>query len=295
MSALGTIGGGPALLDVTPINKPANVRIGGLRDGDMQFTSFWDYSDAVSAPGFPLTTVPVTNTTGAPVFVDLSSGTVTEVYINSVSAGTTDGYYLLPAGGTISVTYTGSPTWTWTAQGAAHNILSSLPTSDTIASYFRGTTLLNPCASIHGKQLNYDPTRDASGNLTLAVEVQAAAYGLEWGVMLTPGLRNDTAATAGAYVDDNGAGTAFGAQAYLQLIEIGGTSVDVSITHCATSGGSYASLIDFGALTGPGAVRMAVSNTTTVNRYLKVVTTGTFTYALFAVHWTRNPVAGIVF
>jgi hypothetical protein len=296
VSAISQLSGGPALLDVTPINASANVRIGGLRTGDLQFTTFFEYSNGpASAPSFPLTTVPVTSTYYVPVLVVISGGTVTNVAVNGSNVGSGDGAYLLPALGTIAVTYTGSPSWTWSTQGTEHDALSPLPVSDAIASYFRGTALLNPCASILGRQLNYDPTRDSTGNLTMAVEVQSDGYGLEWGVQLTAGLRTDTTATTGSYVDDNGAASSFGAQAYMQLIEFAGTSVDVKIEHCTTSGGSYSSLIDFGAQTGIGAWRQPVSNTTTVDRYLKVVTSGTFEYATFAVHWTRNAVAGVSF
>lgn len=287
IASVDKISGGPALLDVTPINVSANVRIGGRRDGDLQFTSFFEYSGpAGSAPAFPLTTVPYVSTFYVPVLVTISGGTVTNVSVNSSTVGTGDGSYLLPALGTITVTYTGSPTWTWTTQGTEHDALSSLPRTDTIASYFRGTTLLNPTASVNGVQLNYDPTRDATGNLTLKVEVQSDKYGLEWGKMLTAGLRTDTTGTTGTFVDDNGAGTALGAQAYLQLVEFAGTSIDVKIEHCTTSGGTYASLIDFGSQTAVGAVRGAATGT--VNRYLEVITSGTFTYARLAVAWTRN-------
>jgi hypothetical protein len=48
-------------------------------------------------------------------------------------------------------------------------------------------------------------------------------------------------------------------------------------------------------MTSIGAQRLAVSNTTTVNQYLKIATTGTFTLATFAVALMRNPVAGVVF
>ena len=290
VASVDKISGGPALLDVTPVSASAHVRIGGLRDGDMQFTSFFEYSgSAGSAPSFPLTTVPYTSAFLVPVLVTITGGTVTNVAVNGNNVLSGDGTCLLPPLGTITVTYTGSPSWTWTTQGTEHDALAPLPTADTIASYFRGTTLLNPTACINGKQLNYDPTRDNTGNLTLKVEVQANGYGLEWGKMLTAGLRTDTTGTAGTYADDNGAGTTFGAQAYLQLVEFAGTSVDVKIEHCTTSGGSYASLIDFGSLTGPGAVRGAATGT--VNRYLEVVTSGTFTYATFAVAWTRNQAA----
>jgi len=40
--SLGAIGGGHALLDVTPINVSAVERIGGQRDGRMEFVSFFD-------------------------------------------------------------------------------------------------------------------------------------------------------------------------------------------------------------------------------------------------------------
>lgn len=217
VSSVDTLTGGPALIDVTAIKQSANSRIGGLRDGDWQFTSFFN-----------------------------------------------------------------------AAAGAEHPILSTLPTGDTIATYFRGTVLQSPAASIRGKQLNYDPTRDNTGNLTLKVEVQSDQYGMEWGEQLTAGLRTDTTATTGAAVTDT-AGTTFGAQAYLQLVAFTGTSVDVSVTHATTSGGTYTSLLDFGSLTAIGTARATASGT--VDQYLKVATTGTFTVATFAVCFVRNPVA----
>ena len=172
------------------------------------------------------------------------------------------------------------------AAGQEHAILSTLPKADTIASYFRGTTLLNPTFCINGKEINYDPTRDASGNLTFKVEVQANSYAGEWGVQLTPGLRTDTSATVGSFTSDTGAASTNGAQAYLQLVAFTGTSVDVTITHATTSGGSYSTVIDFGAQTAVGAFRGTAAGT--VNQFLKVVTAGTFTNAVFAVSWIRN-------
>ena len=121
------------------------------------------------------------------------------------------------------------------------------------------------------------------------MEVQANGYGLEWGKQLTAGLRTDTTATTSSSIDDNGAGTTNGAQAYLQLVSFTGTSVDVTITHCTTSGGSYTTLIDFSSQTGIGSWRQTATGT--VNRYLKVVTAGTFSNAVFAVVFMRNPVA----
>jgi hypothetical protein len=169
--------------------------------------------------------------------------------------------------------------------GQEHPILSTLPRTDTIATYFRGTTVGNPALSCNGVQLNYDPTRDNTGNLTLQVQVMGDKYGIEWGQMLTAGPRTDTTGTVGAAYD-SGQAWANGAQAYLQILSFTGTSVDVAITSATTSGGSYTSVIDFGSQTGIGAFRGAASGA--VNEFLKVTTTGTFSNAVFAVMIVLN-------
>ena len=286
-SALDQIRGGPALLDVTGIVKFAHERIGGLRDGSMQFTTFFN-----------------------------------------------------------------------NGPGAEHAALSPLPTADEIGSAMIGSTLGNPVASINGKQIGYDPTRDTSGNLTEKTQIQGNGFGLEWGVALTAGPRTDTAATNGASFDQGlgfstpavpasttpvtntsplpasvvisggtlsnvsvngvtvGSGdgtytvpagatiaitytvaptwtwtlqTTFGAQAYLHVTAVTGTSVDIAVQHSADNS-TWANLIDFGAQSAIGAQRATMSGT--VNRYLRAITgTGTFTSITFMLMCNRNPIA----
>jgi len=224
VASLDQISGGPALLEVTAINKSAYERIGGLRSGDLQFTSYFNPS-----------------------------------------------------------------------AGQEHPALSTLPRTDVIATYARGTTLGNPAACINAKQVNYDPTRDNSGALTLKVDCQSNAYGLEWGKQLTAGLRTDGSATTGSAFDD-GAASSFGGQAYFQLTAFSGTSVTIDIQSATSSGGSYSSTgLTTTAMTTIGAQRLATSNATTINEFLKVVTTGTFTNAVFSVVFVRNATAGVVF
>lgn len=224
VASVDSISGPQGTFDVTAINKSAHERIGGLRDGNMQFTSFFN-----------------------------------------------------------------------NASNQEHAILKTLPRTDTIATYLRGTALGNPAACVSGKQIDYAPTRDNSGALTLKVEVQANGFGLEWGKQITAGLRTDTTATTGAAFDDLGA-TSFGGQAYFQLVAFTGTSVTIDIQSATTSGGTYATTgLTSSALTVVGSQRVAVANTTTINEFLKVKTTGTFSNAVFAVVFVRNPIAGIVF
>lgn len=172
--------------------------------------------------------------------------------------------------------------------------LQTLPTADQIGSYFRGTAIGNPSACCVAKQVGFDPTRGTDGSLTLKTSLQANAFGLEWGEQLTAGLRTDTTATAGTALD-HGAGTAFGAQGYLQTTAFSGTSVDVKLEH-STDNVTYTTLIDFGSIAAIGASRLTVSNTTTVNRYVRATTgTGTFASITFAMVIVRNLTAGVVF
>lgn len=224
--ALSKVSSPHAVLDVTAIDKSAMERIGALRDGLIDFTSFWD----------------------------------------SVNA---------------------------------HPSLSALPRTDVGAMVTISKSLGTQAACMVAKQLNYDPTRATGGALTEAVSLVANGYGMEWCRTLTAGKRVDTAATAGSSVDD-GASSAFGLQAYLQVFAFTGTDVTIklqdsadNVTFADLSGAAFTQVTS----TTPQTQRIPISNAATVRRYLKVttVTTGGFTSVTFAVAYNRNPLASQVF
>lgn len=218
------IGGGPVALDYTPVTKSAMVRLGGQRDGRMNWTSFFN-----------------------------------------------------------------------PATGAAHEVLSALPSTSRIATACVGTTIGSPAASIYGKQINYDTTRAQDGMLTAAVNIQGDGYGLEWGELLTAATRTDTAATNGASVDF-AAATDFGLQAYLHVLAFTGTDVTIKLQESSDDGGAdtWADVVGgaFTAVTGtdPQVQRIQTARDLTVERYLRVVTTttGGFTSVQFLVSVTKN-------
>jgi hypothetical protein len=221
INSLGSVHGGPATIDVTGIDKLAYERVGGRRDGAIDFTAYFNPSAA-----------------------------------------------------------------------QAHPVLSALPAADVQLAYCRGTTLGDPAACLVGKQVNYDPTRAAAGDLTIAVAAQANGFGLEWGRQLTAGKRTDVAATNGAGVDF-GASSAFGLQAYLQVFSFAGTSVTVKLQESNDNGGgdAYADTVGggFTAVTvAPGVQRIATAGGQTVKQWLRVVTVGTFNPAVFSVVVARN-------
>jgi hypothetical protein len=174
------------------------------------------------------------------------------------------------------------------AVGAEHAALSTLPTADVIGMYLRGTTLLNPSACINAKQIDYAPTRGNDGSLTLKVQLQANAYGLEWGKQITAGLVTQATGTTSSAID-LGAGSVYGAQAYFMVTALSNTTnATITIQHATTSGGSYTTLMASSAFSAIGAQRVTVSNSTTVNEFLKIVTSGTFTNLTFAVVFVQN-------
>ncbi len=187
----------------------------------------------------------------------------------------------------------GEINWTslWdVSAGQAHANLSTLTRSSRIVSYFHQPTAIGAdAASMVVKQIGYDPTRAANGMLTAALASQNSdGYPLEWGYGLTAGIRTDTTATNGASLD-GGAATSFGAQAYLHVFSVTGTSVTVKLQDSADNS-TFADITGaaFIAATTSGAQRLALATNATVRRYVRAVTTGTFTNAQFAVNFIRN-------
>lgn len=181
--------------------------------------------------------------------------------------------------------------WFNKAAGRSHPVLAALPTTDVIAIYGHGTTLGNAGAACVAKQIGYDGTRAADGALSFSTAVQSNGYGLEWGDQLTAGTRADTAATNGTGFD-GAASTAFGAQFYLQMFSVTGTSCTVKVQDSADNvsfadltGGAFTTV----AAGSRGSERIAVTGT--IRRYLRAVSSGTFSNAQFVVLGVRNATA----
>ena len=188
------------------------------------------------------------------------------------------------------------------AGDSIHQRLSPLPTADQLVTAIPvAVTLGGPAACLVAKQLNYDMKRAQSGEVLFEMSAQSNGYGIEWGKLLTPGIRTDAAATNGPGVD-MGDGSApaftgaanFGLQAYLHVMAFTGTSVTVKLQESSDNGVGdvWADVAggSFTAATGVTFERIATAGNLTVERYLRVVTSGVFTDAKFAVVVNRNDV-----
>jgi hypothetical protein len=227
--AISKLSGGCAVLEFTGIDKRAFERKGGLRDGGIDATTFFN-------PGSTDWAVPL-----------IDSG--------------------------------------------SHEYLRQMPLTDKIVSFFHLQS--TDAASLVAKQGTYDGTRAADGALTFNISTVVNGYGLEWGDALTAGVVTHTAADEEASLD-GGAATAFGAQAYLHVFDLDGDDVTVAIQSSSDNGAGDA-FADIAALTftevtaSPVAERVQTARDASIERYLRVATTGTFDSVSFAVMVVRNP------
>jgi hypothetical protein len=187
------------------------------------------------------------------------------------------------------------------AAGAAHARLSTLPQTDREIMLGVAPELGAAAYGLRYKQIGYDGSRGADGDLMFKFQAQGNALGIDHGKLLTAGLRTDTAATNGTGVDqlvDTAATGAylFGLQAFLQVTAFTGTDCTIKLQESSDNavGDPYADVAGgaFTAVTAaPYTQRIQTGLTLSVERYLRVVTSGTFTSITFAVMAHRNEAA----
>lgn len=184
---------------------------------------------------------------------------------------------------------------------AIHQVLRGLPYTDRVLTYVTGSPLGSHAASLVSKQVNYDWTRGTDGSMTGTTSAQANGYGLAWGVTLTTGTGSkQTQGAAG-----NGTGLdlgstpvsySFGWSAFLHVTAFTGTSITIKIQDSADNA-TFADLAGatFTAVTAAGQVGQRIGtasgSTATVRRYVRFVSTGTFSNATFLVNFIRNEAA----
>jgi hypothetical protein len=187
------------------------------------------------------------------------------------------------------------------AAGAAHSKLSTLPQTDREIMLGVAPELGAAAYGLRYKQIGYDGTRSADGDLMFKFQAQANGLGIDHGKMLTAGLRTDTTGTSGTGVDqlvDSLATGAYahGLQAWCQVTAFTGSDCVIKLQESSDNGvGDAWTDVTGGAFTqittAPGTQRIQTGLTLSVERYLRVVTTGTFSSITYAVMGHRNEAA----
>jgi len=120
--------------------------------------------------------------------------------------------------------------------------------------------------------------------LTFDITMDTYATLPVWGVMLTAGLDTDTSGASTATLDQ-GAQTSAGAEAILHVTAFTGSNFTATIQDSA-NGSDWGTLVAFTQVTDIGTERVTVSGT--VERYVRVTTTGTFNPVNYAVSFRRG-------
>jgi len=177
------------------------------------------------------------------------------------------------------------------ASGRIHPVFTSnsgsLPTADQVVLVPLGSAVGDPSIGLVAKEGNYDTERGDSA-ITVMSTFHGNGYAPEFGEMLT--AHDDTHSSAGSgTVVDSGASSSNGGSGYLQVLSVASGSVTVNLQESTSSGGSYSNFMTFStvaAAAAPAAERVTMEGT--VQRYIKVTTTGTFSNAQIVVGFSRS-------
>jgi hypothetical protein len=178
------------------------------------------------------------------------------------------------------------------ATSRQHAVWSSnsgkLPTADQEVLVPMGSAVGDPCVGLVSKQGTYSTTRSPGSAISASARYTTSdGSGLDFGEMLT--AHDDTHSSAGSgTVVDSGASSSNGGAGYLQILSLASGSVTVNLQESTSSSGSYSNFMTFStvaAAAAPSAERLTMEGT--VQRYIKVTTTGTFSDAVIAVGFAR--------
>jgi hypothetical protein len=286
IQALDQINGSVGLLPATDITQSAQARITGLRDGSIGFTCYMDPANAHPV----LSALPTADTLMTPLLPPLAIGSpaacLVAKQVNYDPSRGTDGSLLMKTEGQGN-----GYGLEW---GVALTAGLRTDTADTNgASLDQGAGFTTPAVPASGTPAtNTSPvaaTVVVSGGTVSNVVVNGVSVGTGDGTYTVPSGQSITLTYSAAPTWTWTLQTAYGAQAYLQVTGFTGTSVTVTVQQ-APDNATWTTLAAFTAVTAaPAWQRVPVTGT--VSRYLRAITTGTFTSATFAVMADVNQAA----
>lgn len=174
------------------------------------------------------------------------------------------------------------------ATNQEHDALKGLRTTDVILSWLLGTSLGNAVAALVAKQVDYNWTRGEEGSLLGAIQTLGNATPLDWMVLLTAGERTDSSAVSAPTSINDGGSTSLGYRAVLQIRDIASGTPTV-VLEDSSDDSAFSTLISFTAVADggePTAERKTVTGT--INQFLRIITTGTFTDLKFVLAGVRG-------
>lgn len=180
-------------------------------------------------------------------------------------------------------------TWFNDAANQEHAVLKTLPTANVIMTWLLGDSQNEECACLVAKQVGYDWSRSPDGELLGTVRgVASNGVPLEWLDLLSEGLQTHFSAFSSVGIVETQ--SVNGLIAYLQIFTLGSGTPTVLIEDSAdtTNGidGAWGTLLALTSQTARSAERATVTGT--VEKGLRVTTTGVFTNCVFIVAYRRG-------
>jgi hypothetical protein len=182
--------------------------------------------------------------------------------------------------------------WFNDATSQEHTMASALALTDIMVMLAMGAAV--GAAAYFGtfKHVDYPTTMNADGSVQGQITGVGSAYGgtavnafpPEWGVMLTA-LSDNFSSSSSSSSKDDGASTSAGIRAMIQPISLSSGTPTVVIED-STNDSTWVTLVSFGTVAV--ATPELVMTSGTINRYMRITTTGTFSNLKIAVAYRRG-------
>lgn len=148
-----------------------------------------------------------------------------------------------------------------------------------------GTSRGDDACGMVADQGTYNINRAEGSAITTTVEFSTSnGKGLNWGVVLTDGPQQTDSAAANSAAVDNTSSTSAGAIGVVSVESVASGTAVIKVQH-SSDDVTYADLLTFTGATG--RTSESISATGTVNRYVRVASTGTFTNLVFVMQFAR--------
>jgi hypothetical protein len=179
------------------------------------------------------------------------------------------------------------------AANASHSQFSALPTTSALYTCATSALAGAATANLMAKQIDYAGTRGQDGSFMFAVGAQESdGIPLEWGVALTSWGQSIAAGNVASVDLGSASPGAFGAVFHLQVFTFTGTSVTFKIQESSDNavGDAFADVVGGGfvATTAGRTTQRIETGNINVERYLRVVATGTFSAFTGFIHAHRR-------
>jgi hypothetical protein len=179
------------------------------------------------------------------------------------------------------------------AANASHSQFSALPLTSSLFTMAASSAAGAATANLMAKQIDYAGTRGQDGSFMFNVAAQESdGIPLEWGVALTSWGQSIAAGNVASVDLGTASPGAFGAVFHLQAFTFTGTSVTFKIQESSDNavGDAFADVVGggFTAVTAGRTTQRIETGAINVERYLRVVATGTFSAFTGIIHAHRR-------